>query len=831
MRFQCPCCYGVVAVDEEDAGQAVACGHCNNAVAVPTSRLTPGAVIGDCVIRKELGEGGMGRVFLAHQLSLDRNAALKVLHSQFSQDESYINDFIKEARAAAKLNHPNIVQAYAVGEDEGIYYFAMEYVEGSTLKQVLIHGGRIIIDRALVIAEEIAKALDVAWKNQKLVHRDIKPDNIILTGSGEVKLADLGLAHIVTDVRENVEELFGTPQYIAPEQLLGQSGDNRSDIYSLGATLYHALTGSFPYSGQNAADIARKHLVEPLRAPEEVVEDIPANVSQLVQIMLAKRPEHRYQDSGELCADIARVRQGEFPKRALPEGAQEPLEEDDEEVDVNAAPVSAVEVDTAEPSVVVDTTTPKNKKKLKIRVAGSAEEPTAAVVADVDEANEVNKKPKLTVKVPDGVAASQTPSVSETQSPNIQLDGKSKRPLIVAAVVGVVVLAIAALAGMALLGDSDDKATTTGGGLSSEEIPAEQAQEYDQIVAMVKKDADSKNILTRADQFLKKYGRDSEIASKLERAITPAVESEIAQLRTIEHDKELARWSEQSKEIQEEERVAQKERQQRELEEQERYRREQIAQRENAARQQHLALMREQQQELRQKAIELCRQHKYNEAHLLFVPMAQAREEEFQNWALMKQNVIENAEKAYNLVYNTKDKLKGVKLQIAGKPGRSKVHYISRRHVEISFLEVDYVEGEMVERVKENYRLPLLEIKGPQMWLLCQESSQKDGGDQAELNLNFGSYLLARGTYPQEARRRLQSSGMSEEIEPMLAELTVIEELVKEQQWARGLERLQLLINQGDAEAAKRLALYLRKNFPQEFADNEQRIMDMIKEQ
>ena len=298
VRFQCSHCRGILALDDGEPGEAVACGHCGTAVAVPETRMSPGAIVGDFIIRERLGEGGMGTVFLAHQISLDRAAAVKVLHQRYAADEAYIKDFVREARAAAAINHPNIVQAYAVGEDEGLFYFAMEYVQGSTLKQVLVHGGRLVADRALVIAEQVATALDHAWRTQGLIHRDIKPDNIILTAAGGVKVADLGLARKLTDTAmDGSQELYGTPQYIAPEHLLGGPGDNRSDLYSLGATLYHALSGRFPFQGSSPVDIAQKHLTEPLRPLREICPDVPPALAQVVEVMLAKRACHRYADA------------------------------------------------------------------------------------------------------------------------------------------------------------------------------------------------------------------------------------------------------------------------------------------------------------------------------------------------------------------------------------------------------------------------------------------------------------------------------------------------------------------------------------------------------
>ncbi len=314
MRFQCPFCKGIVSVDNSDMGTNVQCGHCNKPVVVPSSRIASGTVIGDFIIMRELGRGGMGIVYLAHQISLDRPAAVKVLAANYASNTEFVVGFIKEARAAAKLNHPNIVQAYAVGDDEGIFYFAMEHIDGETMKNILKREEVIPVDQAISIIQQIAEALDYAWKEEKLIHRDIKPDNIMLTSSGRAKLADLGLAKVGDDVENNeAEEVMGTPQYISPEQLTGEPLDNRTDIYSLGATFYHFLTGRFPYEGATALEITRQHLFGTLIPPCEVNPNIPADVSWVVEKMMAKDPNLRYQDAALLAEDLGLIKRGRKP--------------------------------------------------------------------------------------------------------------------------------------------------------------------------------------------------------------------------------------------------------------------------------------------------------------------------------------------------------------------------------------------------------------------------------------------------------------------------------------------------------------------------------------
>ncbi len=313
MRFQCSSCGRIVAVDDVDAGIMVQCGHCGSVVQVPPTRLSRGSVIADFIIRRAIGQGGMGTVYLSHQITLDRPAALKILAESYANNAEFVALFIKEARAAAKLNHPHIVQAYAVGEDDGLLYFAMENIDGETMKDVLEREGVIPVDQALNIIQQIAEALNYAWIEQKLIHCDIKPDNIMLTSTGRAKLADLGLARVTGDMSDSDEdEVMGTPQYISPEALTGAPMDTRSDIYSLGATFYQFVTGRLAFDGSTAAEIAKKHLTEPLIPPRSVNKDIPESVSRIIVKMMAKNPSMRYQDASELIDDLRNARRGKI---------------------------------------------------------------------------------------------------------------------------------------------------------------------------------------------------------------------------------------------------------------------------------------------------------------------------------------------------------------------------------------------------------------------------------------------------------------------------------------------------------------------------------------
>ena len=306
MQFKCPECSGIVRIDPANLGKTVSCGHCRKIVNAPQSRFASGVIINDFMIEREAGFGGMGVVYLARQITLDRPVALKILKEKYAQDTEFIVQFVKEARAAAKLNHPNIVQAYAVGEEDGIFFFAMEFIDGKTMKEELAEKKKIDQLTAAKIIRDIAGALDYAWTESKIVHHDIKPDNIMLNKTGKAKLADLGLAAVSDEsmLDSDGDEVLGTPQYISPEQLLGEQTDVRSDIYSLGATFYHFVTGNFPYTGENTTEIAHQHVKGTLIPPVEKEKTLDPRLNDIIVKMMAKDIKQRYQSAAELVDDL-----------------------------------------------------------------------------------------------------------------------------------------------------------------------------------------------------------------------------------------------------------------------------------------------------------------------------------------------------------------------------------------------------------------------------------------------------------------------------------------------------------------------------------------------
>ena len=267
----------------------------------------------------KLGAGAMAIVYKGKQLSLNRMVAIKVLPKRFSENPEYVERFYKEGQAAGKLNHNNIVQAFDVGEAGGYHYFVMEYVEGKTLYDDLSAGRTFAEDRALEIIIQVAHALAHAHACG-LIHRDVKPKNIMINTANVVKLADMGLARETTDIEAAQTEAgkaYGTPYYIAPEQIRGQIDiDGRADIYGLGATFYHMVTGRVPFMADNPADVMRKHLREQLIPPDHINTSLSAGTSEVIEIMMAKRKEDRYNNIEELLTDLEAIGNGQPPLRA-----------------------------------------------------------------------------------------------------------------------------------------------------------------------------------------------------------------------------------------------------------------------------------------------------------------------------------------------------------------------------------------------------------------------------------------------------------------------------------------------------------------------------------
>lgn len=296
IRCTCPKCRQKLEVATAAAGAPFNCPSCGESIKLPHHGPGPGSTIGGFRIERLIGIGGMGEVYLARQLSMDRDVALKILPARLLTEQEVVDRFLNEARLLARLEHPNIVTAHEAGQDSGVLFMAMAFVKGEPLDRKLDRDGPLTERVALTLTRKVATALAYAWNEHRMLHRDIKPANILLDVHGEPKLADLGLSRRVTFGAADAdhETILGTPNYMSPEQVDGKhTPDFRSDMYSLGATLYHMLTGQLPFAGSEMQEILRKQMEESLPDPRAYRKEISAGCVELLATMLAKNPDHR----------------------------------------------------------------------------------------------------------------------------------------------------------------------------------------------------------------------------------------------------------------------------------------------------------------------------------------------------------------------------------------------------------------------------------------------------------------------------------------------------------------------------------------------------------
>ncbi len=269
-------------------------------------------------VEHELGRGGMAKVYRGEDTVLGRAVAIKILAPQFADDPNFVSRFRREAQAAARISNQNLVSVFDTGSDDGVHFIVMEYVEGKTLAEFLTGGGRIMPDRAIEIAADVCRALEAAHA-QGVIHRDIKPGNIMLDQRGDVKVTDFGIARMVTTAETVAQTaaVLGTASYLSPEQAQGQPVDGRSDIYSLGCVLYEMVTGRPPFLGDSPVTVASKQVLEQPTPPSRLNRDVSADLEAVILRAMAKNPANRYQTAAEFRSDLERVRRG-MPVEATP---------------------------------------------------------------------------------------------------------------------------------------------------------------------------------------------------------------------------------------------------------------------------------------------------------------------------------------------------------------------------------------------------------------------------------------------------------------------------------------------------------------------------------
>lgn len=308
-------------------------------------------------ILNTIGEGGMANVYLAHDSILDRSVAIKVLRGDLATDEKFVRRFQREALAASSLSHPNIVEIYDVGEDDGDYFIVMEYVPGKNLKQLLKKRGSLTVPEVIDIMLQITSAMAVAH-DSLIIHRDLKPQNILIMDDGGIKITDFGIAMALNATQlTQTNSAMGSVHYFPPEQASGKGATLKSDVYSLGIMMFELLTGELPFRGDNAVEIALKHLKEPIPSVRDMVDNVPQSVENVIIKATAKNPKNRYNNANEMHEDLLTV----LNKERLEEDKiklkyNEGINEDANYVDKGA------NVDNSIVKEIKDNTDDKNKK-------------------------------------------------------------------------------------------------------------------------------------------------------------------------------------------------------------------------------------------------------------------------------------------------------------------------------------------------------------------------------------------------------------------------------------------------------------------------------------
>ncbi len=292
------------------------CGHCGNAIDV--TGLEPGDGItcpycgkefpitrqfGNFLLSRHLGSGGMGTVYLGHDMTLNRQVAVKVLKPELVSDQKFMATFLREAEITASLNHPNIVQVYAFGHHENVYYIVLEYISGGSLDDKIMNRGRITELEGIEIGIAVARGLECA-QQRGLIHRDIKPGNILFNANNTPKVVDFGLSLSFETADHFDGEIWGTPYYVAPEKLERRPEDFRSDLYSLGATIFHVISGRPPYEGDDPNDVAMKHLNGNVVSLKAFVPDISDQTTYAVSKAMSRHPEDRYESYAAFIAQL-----------------------------------------------------------------------------------------------------------------------------------------------------------------------------------------------------------------------------------------------------------------------------------------------------------------------------------------------------------------------------------------------------------------------------------------------------------------------------------------------------------------------------------------------
>jgi serine/threonine protein kinase len=318
ISFRCTSCRAKLGVDVIYAGRSMFCPQCEETITIPNAGIGKWSTLGDFRLIEMIGEGSTGKVYLARQNSMDREVALKVLNPHLSSNPEKLEDFFKEVKIIARLTHPNIVTALHAGRDGEYHYLAMNYIAGGTLEELVDKEGPLREQDALKYIMLCAQALEYAWNKEDILHLDLKPDNIMLNKSGQIKVTDLGIARCLKDFNIDPDKIQGTPAYMSPEQASGVADlDVRSDIFSLGATLYFLLTGKKPFGKGNVKEILERVISDDICDPQEHNEFLAEKTIDLIYDMMKKDRNERVSSWHDLIERFKECLSDDFSDKQL----------------------------------------------------------------------------------------------------------------------------------------------------------------------------------------------------------------------------------------------------------------------------------------------------------------------------------------------------------------------------------------------------------------------------------------------------------------------------------------------------------------------------------
>ena len=767
MRFQCSLCKNILDIADCQPGDIVRCGNCQKLVQVPVEPTDPGAILGEILIKEEIAKDAFGTLFLARQLNLDRDVVVRVLSSQLAADEQTVEKFTGEAKAAAAINSPNLVQTYAVQNHQGLICVVMEHINGASLEERL-KNEPLSAPKAVELALGLATALSSAFKEKALLHRDIQPSNILFAEDGTPKLSSLGLIPKAVEFTPDGEmELFISPIYMAPELMLGGQPSVQSDIYSLGATLYHALAGRPPYVADSPGEAAPMHISEPLTPLEEVQPTTPGPLAKLVYGMLAKRPGDRYADYDELIEDIKLAKEGKPLKHVIPPTAQTPVTGDD---------------------------------------AGSAQD----------------DQPKLKVPKAGGIKLAASGGGAPHKPKHAAASPKKNTGVIIGVVVAVVVVVIGIVAAV-LLGSKKEPSQQAGapGGVAANGAPENKVAA---LKTKVEQGGDPVELRREIQEAQATISPASHEAAELAEAVAPFVEQDLEKARA-EGLQSLKNTWDQLSSAAKAKAAREKAEAERAAEEAAKAREEKEAQAAEEARKRHQKEQFEvNQKRIRKEIVEMANRFEFNTADNLFGAMVESDDADAAGWAQGWIAALDKAGKLYQAIRNSKDKYKGTEIPMLGYKQPWVVEEITFDVINISYTTIR-VDKRTKREIKDvvNDTLNLRTLVPPQIFALAKAAAEKGEIEQDNLMMYECCFLVLQGANLKLAKGFLEAHKEDSDAAFLLAEIPHLSA-------GPYLERMINKMRDLKKSQAQILAKYLKTQNAEEYEEHKETAAEIISE-